>query len=90
VPVVVCSLNAGAAARSGLERDDLAAHVDAVVGRDTIGPVKPDPAPLLATIETLAGSPADALFIGNGRTDEETARRAGVPFAYVGGDGPTE
>lgn len=90
VPVGVCSLNAEAACRRALERHGLTSHVDAVVGRDTVGPVKPDPAPLLAAVEALGVSPADAIFIGNGERDAETARRAGVPFAYVSGDGPSE
>ena len=88
VPVGVCSLNAEAACRLALEVQDLDAHVGAVVGRDSVPAVKPDPAPLLAALAALGADPADALFVGNGRRDEETARRAGVPFAYVG-DGPT-
>lgn len=87
-PVGVCSLNAEAACRTALERHDLADHVDAVVGRDTVEPVKPDPAPLLAAVEALDVAPTEAFYIGNREKDAETARRAGVPFAYVGG-GPT-
>lgn len=90
VPVGVCSLNAEAACRRALERHGLARSVDAVVGRDTVGPAKPDPAPLLAVVEALGVEPADAVFVGNRETDAETARRAGVRFRYVGGDGPTE
>lgn len=88
-PVAVCSLNAEAACRRALDRHDLLRFVDVVVGRDTVGPVKPHPAPLLAAVDALGVSPANAVFIGNRETDAETARRAGVPFAYVG-DGPTE
>lgn len=90
IPVGVCSLNAEAACRGALERHDLADDVDAIVGRDTVGPVKPDPAPLLAAVDALGAAPADAFYIGNREKDAETARRAGVPFAYVYGDGPTE
>ncbi|MDZ7702151.1 MAG: HAD family hydrolase [Halobacteriales archaeon] len=90
VPIGVCSLNSEAACRAALERHGLADDVDAVVGRDTVGPVKPDPAPLLAAVEALGVEPAEAFYIGNREKDLETARRAGVPFAYVSGDGPTE
>lgn len=89
-PVGVCSLNAEAACRTALERHDLIDSVDAIVGRDTVGPVKPDPAPLLAAIDALGIDPADAFYVGNREKDAETARLAGVRFAYVGGDGPTE
>lgn len=90
IPVGVCSLNAEAACRAALERHDLADDIDAIVGRDTVGPVKPDPAPLLAAVDVLGVAPADAFYIGNREKDAETARRAGVRFAYVSGDGPTE
>lgn len=89
VPVAVCSLNAEAACRLALETQGLADRVDVVVGRDTVRAVKPAPEPLLHAVDSLGIAPAEALFVGNGRRDEETARRAGVPFAYVGGDGPT-
>ncbi|MFB6361182.1 MAG: HAD family hydrolase [Halobacteriales archaeon] len=89
-PAGVCSLNAEAACRVALERLELASAVDVIIGRDSVGPVKPDPAPLLAAVEALEVPPGDALFIGNREKDAETARRAGVPFRYVSGNGPTE
>lgn len=89
VPVGVCSLNAESACRLALETHGLADAVDAVVGRDTVAAVKPAPEPLLAALDALGVPPTAALFVGNGRRDEETARRAGVPFAYVGRDGPS-
>lgn len=90
VPIGVCSLNAEATCRRALEHHSLDSYVDAVVGRDSVGTVKPDPEPLLATLRALGADPTEAIFIGNRQRDEETARRAGVRFAYVGGDGPTE
>ncbi|MFB6353485.1 MAG: HAD family hydrolase [Halobacteriales archaeon] len=82
-PVGVCSLNAERACRTALQRHGLDNAVEAVVGRDTVDAVKPDPAPLLAALGILGAEPAAAVFIGDGSRDEETARRAGVPFAYV-------
>jgi phosphoglycolate phosphatase len=89
-PVGVCSLNAEAACRRALERHELEIAVDVIVGRDTVDPVKPDPTPLLTAVEILNVAPSEALFVGNREKDAETARRAGVPFRYAGGDGPTE
>jgi phosphoglycolate phosphatase len=88
VPAGVCSLNCEAACRIGLETHGLADHVDAVVGRDTAGARKPDPAPLLAAVDALGVDPENALFVGDSESDELTARRAGTRFSYVG-DGPT-
>ncbi|SDJ61494.1 phosphoglycolate phosphatase [Halovenus aranensis] len=83
VPTGVCSLNCEDACRLALETHDLAAHVGAVVGRDTVSSKKPDPEPLLRTVDLLSGSPSEALFIGDSERDEITADRAGVAFQYV-------
>lgn len=88
VPVGICSLNCEDACRIGLEKHDLEPHVDAVVGRDTVGARKPDPKPLLAAVDVLDVVPAETLFVGDSASDEKTADRAGTRFAYVG-DGPT-
>ena len=83
VPVGVCSLNAEAACRIALELHGLDAHVDAIVGRDTVDRYKPDPAPLLYTFDQLGERPEKSLFIGDSRRDAVTADRAGVDFQYV-------
>ena len=85
VPVGVCSLNCEAACRLALETHDLA---DAVVGRDTVSTRKPEPEPLLETIDRLEATPAASLFVGDSSRDELTAQRAGTAFEYVG-DGPS-
>lgn len=82
-PVGVCSLNAESAVRIALERFDLAPHVDAVVGRDTVAEQKPHPRPLLATLERLDAAPETATFVGDSASDGETAHRAGVAFEWV-------
>lgn len=57
-----------------------------LVGGDTVGILKPDPAPLLAAAQRLGHDPATILFIGDSETDAETAARAAVPFAlFTGG-----
>lgn len=85
VPVGVCSLNAEAACRLALEQHGLDAHVDTVVGRDTVGTYKPDPEPLLATVQALSATPERTLFVGDSERDAHTADRAGVDFRYVEG-----
>lgn len=54
---------------------------DAVVGGDTLGLRKPDPAPLLAAIGRSGGG--RAAFVGDSIVDADTARAAGVPFVAV-------
>lgn len=83
VPTGVCSLNCETACRIALETHDLGDAVDAVVGRDTVETRKPDPEPLLATVDRLGVSPAEALFVGDSRRDALAAERAGVDFLGV-------
>jgi phosphoglycolate phosphatase len=52
-----------------------------VVGADTVGVRKPDPAPLRAAI--ARGGGGRAAFVGDSITDADTARAAGVPFVAV-------
>jgi phosphoglycolate phosphatase len=88
LPASVCSLNCEAACRISLEAHGLTEHVEAVVGRDTVGARKPDPEPLLAAVDALGVDPEATLFVGDSESDELTATRAGTRFSYVG-DGPT-
>ena len=83
VPTGVCSLNCEAACRIALELHGLDGHVDAVVGRDTLDSHKPDPAPLLATVDALGADPRATLFVGDSDSDRVTAERAGVDFQAV-------
>ena len=50
-----------------------------VIGGDSLGVKKPDPAPLLRAFEALAEP--NPLYVGDSEIDAETAERAGVPFA---------
>lgn len=83
VPTGVCSLNCEEACRLALNQHGLTDHIEAVVGRDSVSSKKPDPEPLLRTVDLLGGSPPDTLFVGDSERDEMTADRAGVAFRYV-------
>jgi phosphoglycolate phosphatase len=52
-----------------------------IVGGDTVGVRKPDPAPLREAIARAGGGPA--VFVGDSITDADTARAAGVPLIAV-------
>jgi phosphoglycolate phosphatase len=54
----------------------------AIVGADTVGVRKPDPAPLRAAIARAGGG--RAAFVGDSIIDADTARDARVPFVAVG------
>lgn len=84
LPLGVCSLNCEAACRIALEVHGIDSEIDVIVGRDTVDTHKPDPEPLLLAVRGLSASPGETLFVGDSERDEETARRAGVAFKYVG------
>lgn len=66
-----------------LERSQLSAYFDVVVGGDTLPVLKPDPAPLRHALEQLGGVVTQALMIGDSETDINSARAAGIPCVAV-------
>ncbi|MEM6487426.1 MAG: phosphoglycolate phosphatase [Pseudomonadota bacterium] len=80
--LAVCTNKPEAPARAILQALDLSAPFPVVVGGDTVGVAKPDPAPLLACLGALGVGVGDTLFVGDSETDEDTAQRAGVAFAH--------
>jgi phosphoglycolate phosphatase len=66
-----------------LEQLSLREHFRSVIGGDGDFPQKPDPSSLIFTTLSLGSSPTKTLFIGDGAVDFETAKNAGVDFAWV-------
>jgi phosphoglycolate phosphatase len=65
---------------------DLARYFGAVLGGDSIAGVrKPDPRLLLAVIERLGESPAEAVMVGDNANDVHVARAAGIPVIIRAG-----
>jgi HAD superfamily hydrolase (TIGR01509 family) len=63
----------------------VASLVAAVVGPDTYGVGKPDPAVVRPVLERFAVAPSDALIVGDMEVDAATGRAAGVPVLGVRG-----
>jgi len=61
----------------------ISSYFDVIQGSCTGLPRKPDPAPLLTTIERLGTTPAATLYVGDSETDVMTARAAGVAVVLV-------
>ena len=66
-----------------LEALGLTPFFDAVVGGDTVGQRKPDPAPLLHAMQALGAAPAETLMVGDNAHDVAGARAAGVAVAVA-------
>ena len=80
----LCTNKPEAPAREILRLLEMEDFFAAVVGGDTLGVKKPDPAPLRQCLKLLGEE--TCLYVGDSEVDAETARRAGLPFAlFTGG-----
>ena len=64
-----------------------------IIGGDTTGRIKPDPAPLLAASERIGVNPQHCIYVGDDRRDMEAGRAAGMivvvaKFGYLNGNDP--
>lgn len=64
-----------------------------IVGGDTTGKLKPDPAPLLEASQRIRVAPQACLYLGDDRRDVEAGRAAGMKvvvagFGYLNGTDP--
>jgi phosphoglycolate phosphatase len=66
-----------------IEALGMSAYFTAIVGPDTIGIAKPDPAPYRETLRRMGADKARSLLVGDSETDVLTARAAGVPVVGV-------
>jgi phosphoglycolate phosphatase len=79
----VCTNKLEGLSVSLLEALDLAKYFDAIVGPDTIGIAKPDPAVYRETLKRMNEPVGQSVMIGDSETDILTARAAGVPVIAV-------
>ena len=79
----VCTNKIERPARLLLEKLGVAERFAFICGQDTFGVAKPDPIPLLRTIQAAKGERTRALMIGDSKTDIATARAAGIPVIAV-------
>ncbi len=66
-----------------LEELDMTRYFGAIIGPDTIGIAKPDPAPYREALSRLGTNGGPSVMIGDSETDVLTARAAGVPVIAV-------
>jgi phosphoglycolate phosphatase len=66
-----------------LEFCNIAAYFSACIGGDSLPQRKPQKEPLLAVIAKLAGTPDQAVMVGDSATDHATAMNAGIPALII-------
>ena len=76
-----------------LDRLGLGRRAACVIGGDTTGKLKPDPAPLFAASDRLGIAPPHCLYLGDDRRDVDAGRAAGMKvvvatFGYLNGTDP--
>jgi phosphoglycolate phosphatase len=79
----VCTNKIERPARLLLQKLGVAQRFAFICGQDTFGVAKPDPLPLLRTIEASGGAPTRTLMIGDSKTDIATAKAANIPVIAV-------
>jgi phosphoglycolate phosphatase len=82
-------------ARPLIDRLGLAQRCGCIIGGDTTGRLKPDPAPLLAGSAAIAVAPAACCYVGDDQRDVAAGRAAGmktiaVRYGYLNGGAPDE
>ncbi|MFN3744105.1 MAG: phosphoglycolate phosphatase [Hyphomicrobiaceae bacterium] len=83
VPLGLCTNKAAPITAIALEALGIAGFFTAVVGARDDLPRKPAPDMLLATLAGLGARPAEALVVGDSRSDVGSARAAGCPVIAV-------
>lgn len=66
-----------------LELLGLSGFFSGVVGAERTSPIKPDPRPLLATLDAMGAEKARAVMVGDSPVDIALARNAGIPVIAV-------
>lgn len=79
----VCTNKLEGLSRRLLDALGLSSRFAAICGPDTFSVQKPHPEILHRTIERTGGNTANAVMVGDSRTDIDTARAAGVPVIAV-------
>ena len=80
-PVGLCTKNSRIASQEIAEKFNV--NFDSLITRESTFEDKPHPLPLQKCMEDLSLSPGNTLFIGNEKTDAETAHWAGTNFLQV-------
>lgn len=81
--LAVCTNKFEALSLQLLHSLELAPRFAAIVGADTLGVRKPDPAHLLGTIARAGGDPRRAAMVGDSSPDVAAAKAAGIPAIAV-------
>jgi phosphoglycolate phosphatase-like HAD superfamily hydrolase len=81
--IAIVTSNSSRTVRDWLAREGLAERIDAIVGRDTLLPLKPAPDMVLRALTEVDSAPHDAVMVGDSTADAEAAKAARVRFCGI-------
>ena len=81
--LAVCTNKPQSATIAVLDGLEIGKYFDVILGGDRVAFRKPDPRHLLAAIEQLNASPANAVMIGDNENDFAAARAASLPIILM-------
>ncbi|MBV8664734.1 MAG: HAD-IA family hydrolase, partial [Hyphomicrobiales bacterium] len=81
--LAVCTNKIEASSHLLLGKLGVAGRFAFICGQDTFGVGKPDPKPLLGTVQAAGGALKRAIVVGDSATDVKMARAAGLPVICV-------
>jgi len=86
IGLAICTNKPTGPAQEVCDQLDLIQFFDVIVGAQPGQPAKPDPQPLIASIDSLGCKPEQALYVGDSAVDFHTARNSSVAFRlFTGG-----
>jgi HAD superfamily hydrolase (TIGR01509 family) len=81
--ISIVTSNSSRAVADWLDRHRLAHLVGAIVGRDSLLPLKPAPEMIMRALELSGATPQETVLVGDSEADVEAAQRANVRFFGV-------
>ncbi|WP_083398920.1 HAD-IA family hydrolase [Polynucleobacter sp. QLW-P1DATA-2] len=85
IRLAICSNKPENLCKKVLNEVNLDSYFDIVLGGDTLTKRKPDPLPLIHVINEIRINPNQILYVGDSLIDQNTARSAGIDFAFFAG-----
>ena len=83
VKLAICTNKLETLTHPVLEALKLKSYFDVIIGYETLPKPKPHAMPVLEIMKRTGASPEKTLFVGDSKTDLETARAAGVSIVLV-------
>jgi len=83
VKLAICTNKLEGLTHQVLEQLNIKSYFDVIIGYETLAKPKPDAMPVLEILKRTRARPEKTLYVGDSKTDRDTARAAGVAIVLV-------